>query len=90
MRSQWKLPFINFIALQEMQQKKKLKTKTKKSTPILKKRSDIITPDFVNFTVKVHNGIRYVFLHIKEIHVGYKYGNFTITKKRCIFKKKKK
>lgn len=90
MRSQWKLPFINFIALQEMQQKKKLKTKTKKSTPILKRRSDIITPDFVNFTVKVHNGIRYVFLHIKEIHVGYKYGNFTITKKRCIFKKKKK
>jgi ribosomal protein S19 len=90
MRSQWKLPFINFVALQEMQQKKKLKTKTKKSAPILKKRSDIVTPDLVNFTVKVHNGIKYLFLHIKEVHVGYKYGNFTITKKRCIFKKKKK
>jgi len=90
MRSQWKLPFINFVALQEMKQKKKSKIKTKKNQPILKKRGDIVTPGLVNFTVKVHNGIKFVFLHIKEIHVGYKYGNFTITKKRCIFKKKKK
>jgi ribosomal protein S19 len=89
MRSKWKLPFINFSALQEIKMKKKLKVKTKKITPIFKKRDDVITPEFVNSIVKIHNGIKFVFLHIKEIHVGYKYGNFTVTKKRCIFKKKK-
>lgn len=42
----------------------------------------------LNSTIKVYNGMKYNVLPIKEEHVGYKLGNFTVTKKRCIFKKK--
>ena len=44
----------------------------------------------VKNNIKIYNGIRYLNLAINETHIGYKVGNFTITKKRCIFKKAKK
>jgi len=95
MRSTWKLPFLNFERLQELKKDnkeyKKKKKKNKKERPfiILKNRADTINPDFIKNNLKIYNGIRHVILPVKEIHVGYKCGQFTVTKKRCIFRKSK-
>lgn len=91
MRSKWKLPFLNFLFLRKIKKKNdQQKNEKKKETLITKSRGMIITPDLVNFKVKIYNGIKYTTLDTKEFHIGYKFGNFTVTKKRCIFKKKKK
>ena len=103
MRSKWKLPYINLKRLQNIKQKneeykiieknnksKKGKKKIKKEPILLKSRNDTITLDFLKNNIKIYNGIRYLNLAINETHIGYKVGNFTITKKRCIFKKAKK
>jgi ribosomal protein S19 len=91
MRSKWKLPFLNFLFLRKIKKKNdQQKKEKKKEILITKSRGMVITPGLVNFKVKIYNGIKYTTLDIKEFHIGYKFGNFTITKKRCIFKKKKK
>jgi ribosomal protein S19 len=85
MRSSWKLPFVSYLVAQKF----RLKTEEKISI-VTKLRSSTITPKMLNSTIKVYNGMKYNVLPIKEEHVGYKLGNFTVTKKRCIFKKKMK
>jgi len=91
MRSKWKLPFLNFLFLRKIKKKNDQQKKEKqKEILITKARDMLITPDLVNFKVKIYNGIKYTTLETKELHIGYKLGHFTVTKKRCIFKKKKK
>ena len=86
MRSKWKLPYIN---LKKLQKVKKQQKEDKKENLLFKSRNDTITLDFLKQTIKIYNGIQYVNLFVTESHIGYKTGHFTITKKRCIFKKKK-
>lgn len=103
MRSKWKLPYINLLRLQHVKKKnqeyklieennknKKGKKKIKKEPFLFKSRNDTIGLDFLKNNIKVYNGIRYLNLLVNELHVGYKIGNFTVTKKRCIFKNTKK
>jgi small subunit ribosomal protein S19 len=85
MRSSWKLPFIDYITYQKLKQKQE-----EKFIIISKSRNSTIIPKMLNTTIKIYNGMKYNVLKIKEEHVGYKLGDFTITKKRCIFKKKMK
>ena len=47
-------------------------------------RSSTITPDFVGYTVSVHDGRKHVPLFITENMVGYKFGDFAPTR---IFRK---
>jgi ribosomal protein S19 len=99
MRSTWKLPFLNFRRLQEIkknnkeykknQKNKKKNKKKERPSIILKNRADTINPDFIKNNLKIYNGIKYIFLPIRETHIGYKCGHFTVTKKRCIFRKTK-
>ena len=85
MRSKWKLPFIDYLNFQ------KVKTKHEKKLNFLSKsRNSTIIPKMINTKIKVYNGVKFISLQIKESHVGYKLGSFTITKKRCTFKKKMK
>jgi small subunit ribosomal protein S19 len=87
MRSSWKLPYISTDI------SKIVKSKDEDANLnflVTKSRSSTITPKMVNTLVKIYNGIKFVVFKIKEEHVGYKLGNFTITKKRCIFRNKSK
>jgi ribosomal protein S19 len=86
MRSKWKIPFIY---MEHSQIKKNENTKKK---PVLnfKSRDFTITPKLINTSIKIYNGVKFLLVSLKENHVGYKVGNFTVTKKRCIYKKRKK
>nr|YP_025772.1 ribosomal protein S19 [Tupiella akineta]AAQ18731.1 ribosomal protein S19 [Tupiella akineta] len=53
-------------------------------------RSSTIVPGMIGNTVKIHTGHKFVKLSITEHTVGYKLGEFAPTKKRALYKKKKK
>jgi len=54
------------------------------------KRSSIITRDFLNKTVKIHNGMRFVELLITDKMLGHCFGEYSATRKFAIHKKKNK
>ena len=81
MRSSWKFPFIDLSLL--------TKIKDEKPNILLKPRNSTITFRCLYKTFKVYNGLTYRTLYIKTSHVGHKFGNFTVSKKRCIFRRKK-
>ena len=51
-------------------------------------RNSVIMPQFVGQKIAVHNGYKFISLHIREEMVGHKFGEFSFTKKRPIHKKK--
>lgn len=53
-------------------------------------RSSTILPEFVGTTVKIHTGNDWKSLEIKDIHVGFKFGEFGISKKSARYKTKSK
>ena len=84
-RSKWKGPFINL--------------KTSKSDVLLKNsqnntmqisRSSDISPNFIGLTFFVNNGKTDSEIAVVESMVGYKFGEFSFTRAKFIFKKKNK
>ena len=76
-RSLKKGPFINY----------KLERKVLKMTETGKKkviktwaRSSMISPDFVGYTIAVHNGNKFIPVYITENMVGHKLGEFAPTR----------
>ena len=57
--------------MQRSGQKQPIKTWSRNST---------ITPDFVGYTVAVHDGRKHVPVFITENMVGYKFGEFALTR----------
>ncbi len=57
--------------MQRSGQKQPIKTWSRRST---------ITPDFVGYTVAVHDGRKHVPVFITENMVGYKFGEFALTR----------
>ena len=57
--------------MQRSGQKQPIKTWSREST---------ITPDFVGYTVAVHDGRKHVPVFITENMVGYKFGEFALTR----------
>jgi ribosomal protein S19 len=55
-----------------------------------KYRSAFINPECVGKTLYVHNGYKFVSIRIHENQIGFKLGEFVLTKKRVFHKKKKK
>jgi len=87
-RSLYKGYFVDNKLLQSLiDAKKKKNYRIKFHT---RSRASTITFDFINFTIFVHSGKRYYPLRINESMVGYKLGEFVFTKKRMIFRSKKK
>ncbi len=43
-------------------------------------RRSMVTPDMVGFTINVHDGRKFVPVHISENHIGYKLGEFAPTR----------
>ena len=53
-------------------------------------RSSTILPEMIGNTFQVHSGQRFVKVVVTEHMVGYKFGEFALSKKRALYKKKKK
>lgn len=76
-RSLKKKVYFDFSLLNKVN--KLLKLGVKKSIKTWSRRSTII-PEFVGFTMLVHNGIRHNPVFIKEDMVGHKLGEFSPTR----------
>ncbi len=79
-RSVWKGPFVDASVLQHSFDKR---------INIWSRRSVIIT-QFINQQVYIYNGTTFVSLLVTEDMVGHKFGEFAITRKRALHKKKVK
>ena len=77
-RSQWKGPYFKNIDFE-----------TNDTTKIITKNSTII-PKLVGSAIKVYSGRKYVKIGITEEMIGHKIGEFTQTREKFEFKKKKK
>jgi small subunit ribosomal protein S19 len=81
-RSKWKGPFLNTKTLQD------LKNKSKKIN--IATRNSNIVPTFVGLNFNIHNGKTFTKLTVTNEMIGHKFGEFSPTRKRFIFKKNKK
>jgi len=82
-RSKWKIPFINEELVNFIVSSKKSYFKTMS-------RSSTVLPGLVDKTVSVHNGKKFYPIKITQDHIGRKLGEFSYTRARYQFKKKKK
>lgn len=85
-RSKWKGPFINFKDLKEI---KVLKKQTLLKKPLLLSRDSEIVPSFSGSTFIVHSGKNYEEITITDQMIGHKIGEFSLTRAKFVFKKKK-
>lgn len=83
-RSNWKGPYINMKLLEHVDLMKK------KGTAMNMSRNSEIIPEFFGHTFKVHNGRGYTEMTVTEEMMGHKFGEFSPTRAKFIFKKKKK
>jgi small subunit ribosomal protein S19 len=67
-----------------------MKKKSEQNVVVTYLRAATIGPSNINKTVHVHNGHKFVPLRLTERMVGYKFGQFALTKKRVHHKKKKR
>lgn len=76
-RSVWKGPFVDgFLlkkaeAVRESGRKEVIKTWSRRST---------IMPQFVGLTFGVHNGQKFIPVHVTEDMIGHKFGEFSLTR----------
>jgi ribosomal protein S19 len=78
-RSSWKGPFINENSLYNFS-KKELNQCS---------RNSIVSPNVIGLYFLIHNGKNLFKIKIIDEMVGYKFGEFTPTRKKFSFKKKK-
>jgi small subunit ribosomal protein S19 len=79
-RSVWKIPYLLINT----------PTKIPGNRFTIYERTATITPYFIGKTISIHNGNRLINITITENHVGFKFGQFALTKKRVFHKKKEK
>ena len=83
-RSKWKgILFTkkNFYNLKDL--------KNRNKTILIYNRSSVITPICLNRSFKIFNGKNFTNLNVTEQMIGHKFGEFSLTRKRHVFKKKK-
>ena len=82
-RSKWKGPYIEEYGLNKTQHVKKNYIK-----PIVSRNTTIL-PKFIEKTFDVYNGKKFNEILVTEEMIGHKFGEFSATRKRFSFKKKK-
>jgi len=83
-RSIWKGPYVDNLIIQKLNGFKKTK-------PIYSKtRNSTIVSSFLDRTFYVYNGKIFFKIIITSDKLGFKLGSFCYTKKRCVYRKKKK
>ena len=85
-RVKWKGPYIKNKLLDNIKNsiliyKNDIKTTSKNS---------VILPKFVGLTIQVYNGKTFIAIKIVDEMVGYRLGEFILTRKQFSYKKKKK
>jgi len=76
-RSLKKGPFVHYKLEKKILQNNE---SGKKTTIKTWSRSSMITPDFVGYTVAVHNGNKFIPVYVTENMVGHKLGEFAPTR----------
>ena len=79
-RSLWKGPFVDAGVFYHPFQ----------TVPRIWSRRSVILPQFIDEKVFIHNGKTFISLLITEDMVGHKFGEFAMTRKRAVHKKKVK
>jgi small subunit ribosomal protein S19 len=82
-RSNWKGPYVNSEHLKNVELLKK-----KHAVLEISRDSEII-PEFLSLTFKIHNGKSYTEIDVIEEMIGHKFGEFSPTRAKFSFKKKK-
>lgn len=87
-RSSWKGIYIN----QQLINNFKKHISQNKSTKVFKilERNSTITLDFLNYKVGIYNGLKFINIFIDESKIGYKFGEFSYSRQKCIHKVLKK
>lgn len=81
-RSKWKGPYVEQSLLKKVND-------NKNRVVVTDSRSSVIVPNFVGKTFSIHNGKIFYKIKVSESMVGYKLGEFSPTRKKFSFKKKK-
>jgi small subunit ribosomal protein S19 len=76
-RSLWKGPFVASTLF------------SSKKNYVWSRHSSIL-PQFVNKKFQIHNGKSFIEIEIQESMIGHKFGEFALTRKRPVHKKKEK
>ena len=76
-RSVWKGPFVDGFLLKRAQTVRD--TGRKEAIKIWSRRSTIV-PQFVGLNFAVHNGRKFIPVHVSEEMVGHKFGEFSPTR----------
>jgi small subunit ribosomal protein S19 len=84
-RVKWKGPYVESKLLKKIQNA----TVVSKNDIKTISRSSVILPKFIGLNIRVHNGKTFVIVKIVDEMVGYKLGEFVLTRKQFSFKKKK-
>jgi len=82
-RSIWKGPFVKEKFLSDIRSTNKKRIKTTS-------RNSVVLPFLIGRTIQVHNGKFFIPVNITEEMIGHKLGEFTRTRLRHVYKKKKK
>lgn len=85
-RSKWKGPFIDVKEFKKTRFTQKPNQKKLKFT--ISRNSEIV-PTFIGLTFIIHNGKKYNEITVSEDMVGHKFGEFSFTRSKFSFKKKK-
>jgi small subunit ribosomal protein S19 len=86
-RAKWKGPFIDIPQFNKIEQLKLINPNLKKK--IIINRNSNIVPLFLGSTFKVYNGKSYTEVTVTDSMIGHKFGEFSFTRVKFIFKKKK-
>lgn len=84
-RSKWKGPFI---CTQHLTGIKLLQKQSSKKHLYVSRNSEII-PAFIGLTFYVHNGKTYSEILVNDSMINHKFGEFSFTRAKFIYKKKK-
>ena len=76
-RSLKKGPYVSWKLQRKMDQ---MNESGKKKVIKTWSRASMITPDFVGYTVAVHNGNKFIPVYVTENMVGHKFGEFAPTR----------
>jgi small subunit ribosomal protein S19 len=83
-RSLYKGPFYAVSLLTQV-----CKSLNKKKVIKVWSRSSVILPEFLGFKFEIYNGKRFIVLTVTEDMIGYKFGEFALTRKILVHKTKK-
>jgi len=85
-RSVWKGPFVASSLIKSLK-KDSAKGKKKKTQIKTYSRASLIMPNFIDKTIQVYNGKKFISVKITPDMIGHKLGEFAPTRARYTFKK---